>query len=105
MKNQYDAANMYCTEQIPLMFFFISNQEKVIIILGIRKSIIMMNIQFNRPRKLAHCGEKKENIQINSYSKLFDTRSPVSSSVSIWMFPHGVHPSFKTEVSLIIVYT
>ena len=67
MKNQYDAANMYCTEQIPLMFFFISNQEKVIIILGIRKSIIMMNIQFNRARKLAHYGEKKENIQIKSY--------------------------------------
>ena len=28
----------------------------------------MMNIQFNRPHKLAHCGEKKENIQIK-YSK------------------------------------
>ena len=64
-----------------------------------------MNIQFNRARKLAHYGEEKENIQINFYSKLFDTRSPVSSSVSIWMFPHGVDPSFKTGVSLIIVYT
>ena len=28
-----------------------------------------MNIQFNRPRKLAHCGEEKENIQINFYTK------------------------------------
>lgn len=50
---------------------------------NIRKSIIMMNIQFNRARKLAHSGEEKENIQINFYSKLCDTRSPVSSSVSI----------------------
>ena len=46
---------------------FIRARLKIIIILGIRKSIIMMNIQFNRARKLAHYGEKKENIQIKRY--------------------------------------
>ena len=46
-----------------------------------------MNIQFNRPRKLAHYGEKKENIQINFYSKFYliqDHKFCFSLNVPTW---------------------